>query len=109
MSQEARLNSISMSRDEVASIVVSCVCEFFFVQAVHVSRSTRFEEDLCADAFAYADCIDALEEEFTEYGCAFRLETKERDELETVGELIDAISTYVYLPRAVAVDGREHS
>ena len=109
LSQEARLNSVSMSRDEIASIVVSCVCEFFFVQAAHVTDTTRFEDDLSADAFAFADCIDALEEEFTEHGYAFHLEAKERDELETVGELIDAISTYVFLPRSAAVGNREHA
>lgn len=82
---------IPKTRDDVKQIVLFYVSEFFFVEKKNVTESTIFEEDLSADAFTYADCLDALEEEFTERKIGYYLDQNERAECETVGELIDAI------------------
>lgn len=80
---------------DVEKLVNEYIAEFFFLDISEIKRELRFEEDICADAFVLADCIDALEEEIGELSIGYKIDHFERSEIETVGNLIDAISVYV--------------
>ncbi len=85
----------SLDRKDIASIVIAYISEFFFITESTILESSRFEEDLCADSLLLTDCIDALEEEFTERALGFSIDAQEREELETVKDLIDMIADLV--------------
>lgn len=94
MQPEASAEITSLTRTDIAAIVIAYVAEFFFVEEATIQESSRFEEDLCADAFSFTDCVDALEEEFTDRALGFSLDIKEREELESVKDLVDIITRY---------------
>lgn len=98
MTSEQFMQERSLDKESVFSIVVSYVSEFFFVENKTLVEEIRFEEDLCVDSFIFADFLDALEEEFTERGLGFRLDEKERSEIETLGDLAELICGYVLDP-----------
>lgn len=95
MQPEALIGEKVPSRQEISKVVFGYVSEFFYVDVSSIAESTRFEDDLSGDAISFTDCVDALEEEFTERALGFSIDTQERDELETVGDLIDMIAHLV--------------
>lgn len=86
-------SSFDATRDDIEHIVTTCICDFFFVEARDVDRRVRFEEDLSADRVTLHDCLDMIEQECIERSWGITIDARDRKEIETVGDVIDTIST----------------
>ncbi|HQZ15085.1 MAG TPA: hypothetical protein PLT55_04515 [Acidimicrobiia bacterium] len=95
MEDKVCLNSDNLSESRILSMIEDYVCNRFMFEQHNFKMTMRFDEDFGLDRFAFNEMLDFLEEEFTSMSLGFRLDMIERNDIETVLDLLESIRNQI--------------
>ncbi len=80
-----------MNRNEVFEIIRNHLADILEIDPERIIETSSFTDDLNADSLALIELVEAIEEEFSSQGNAFRIEDEDLEELKTVRDSIDYV------------------
>ncbi len=80
-----------MNRNEVFEIIRNHLADILEIDPERINETSSFTDDLNADSLALIELVEAIEEEFSSQGNAFRIEDEDLEELKTVRDSIDYV------------------
>ena len=84
-----------MNRKDVFDLVRTQLAEILEIEPDGIKESSSFTEDLDADSLALIELVEALEESLSEHQEGFRIEDEDLEELRTVRDAVDYVSSRV--------------
>ncbi|TAN29697.1 MAG: acyl carrier protein [Actinomycetota bacterium] len=80
-----------MNRNEVFLIIRNHLADILEIDPEGIGETSSFTDDLNADSLALIELVEAIEEEFSSQGNAFRIEDEDLEELKTVRDSVDYV------------------
>lgn len=80
-----------MNRNEVFEIIRNHLADILEIDPERINETSSFTDDLNADSLALIELVEAIEEEFSSQGNAFRIEDEDLEELKTVRDSVDYV------------------
>ena len=80
-----------MNRNEVFEIIRNHLADILEIDPERIIETSSFTDDLNADSLALIELVEAIEEEFSSQGNAFRIEDEDLEELKTVRDSVDYV------------------
>jgi len=80
-----------LNRNEVFEIIRNHLADILEIDPERINETSSFTDDLNADSLALIELVEAIEEEFSSQGNAFRIEDEDLEELKTVRDSVDYV------------------
>lgn len=80
-----------MDRNQVFEIIRDHLADILEIDPSGIAETSSFTDDLNADSLALIELVEAIEEEFSSKGNAFRIEDEDLEELKTVRDSVDYV------------------
>lgn len=81
-----------LDREKIFEIIRDHLADILETDPSGITESDSFTDDLNADSLALIELVEAIEEEFSSKGNAFRIEDEDLEELKTVRDAVDYVA-----------------
>lgn len=81
-----------ITRQEIFETIRGHLADILEIDPQKISEGSSFSEDLDADSLALIELVEAIEDEFSKEGNAFRIEDEELEELKTVRDAVSYVA-----------------
>ena len=93
MPAETHVEGNQIGRDEVLALVRDRLADILEIEPSEIGEGDSFADDLNADSLALIELVEAIEEELAERSVGFRIEDEVLEDLKTVRDAVDYVSS----------------
>ena len=93
MPAETHVEGNPIGRDEVRALVRDRLADILEIEPSEIGEGDSFADDLNADSLALIELVEAIEEELAERSVGFRIEDEVLEDLKTVRDAVDYVSS----------------
>ena len=93
MPAEPHVEGNPIGRDEVLALVRARLADILEIEPSEIGEGDSFADDLNADSLALIELVEAIEEELAERSVGFRIEDEVLEDLKTVRDAVDYVSS----------------
>ena len=93
MPAETHVEGAPIGRDEVLALVRDRLADILEIEPSEIGEGDSFADDLNADSLALIELVEAIEEELAERSVGFRIEDEVLEDLKTVRDAVDYVSS----------------